>query len=146
MKPITDIETFLRGFVQGYHSGYEFGVNPPEEWSEDEGGSAPGSADAPTAAPPLDLASRRCAPAAPAGAPAVASSSGSAASSLPAIRQGALPPGVEVAGDLERLFVHRGMVTGLRVLAEVFRACDMDDAVDICVSVVRGVEVEVEDR
>lgn len=139
MKPITDIETFLRGFVAGYHSGYEFGVNPPEEWDGNEGGSAPGVADAPTPAPPLDLGPLPLRGSLP-------SSSGSAGSSLPAIRQGALPPGVEVAGELERLFVHRGMVTGLRVLAEVFRACDMDDAFDICVSTVRGVEVEVEGR
>lgn len=145
MKPITDLETFLRGYTTGYYAGFECGVMPVEEWSEDVEGSAPGSADAPTAAPPLDpVASKLAQPADAVRVPA--GSSGSAASSLPAIRQVALPVGVEVAGELESLYVHRGMVTGLRMLAEVFRARDMEDAFEICVQAVRGIEIEASQR
>lgn len=143
---MTDLASYLRGYTDGYWEGYDFAVAPPEEWSESVGGSAPGPADASSPATPPDPTARRCAPAAPAGAPAGVGSRGSASSSLPAIRQGALPGGVEPAGGLEAIYIHRGVITGLRMIGEVFHSRELHEAFEICEKAIRGIELEVEER
>lgn len=142
---MTDFASYLRGYSDGYWEGYDFALAPPEEWSEDVGGSAAGSADASSPATPPDPGASRLAQPADAGR-VPPGSRGSADSLLPAIRQAALPGGVEPAGAFEAIYIHRGLITGLRMLAEVFRARRMDDAFDICVRAVRGVEIEGEQR
>lgn len=143
IDPRADLASYLQGYVAGYWQGYEFFAH--EGVDVDEGASAPGGADASSPAPPLDLpgASRPLTRSRGDG-----SSSGSATSSLPAIHQGALAPEVEVqvAGQLEAIYVHRGMVTGLRMMAEVFRSTSMFVAASICERAIRGIEIEEVDQ
>lgn len=138
-----DVASYLAGFIAGYWHGHEFALNPTDDGvGEDEEGSAPGDADAPTAAPPPDL------PGATRPLPAYAgdgSSRGSAASSLPAIRQPALPDDVKLAAELEAMYVHRGMTQALAVMVEIFRDCDMPVAASICERAYR-MEDPAEDR
>lgn len=131
-----DVASWLTGYVTGYWQGFDFALNPTHDPDiemelrrEASSGSATGAADAPTATRPLDL------PGATRPLPAVAgdeSSSGLVPSSLPAIRQLALPDDIEVAGQLEALYIHRGMAQALATMVEVFRGQDMPVAASIC--------------
>lgn len=128
---------YLRGFVAGYWQAcdaFTTGVD------EDDGGSASCGDPAPTSAGPLDLGSLPLRGSLP-------SSSGPAYSS-PAINQPALPDEVriELAGELESTYIHRGVVTGLTVMAEAFRTRGMHDAELMCQQAIRGVEFEIEQR
>lgn len=138
---MSDVAAYLKGFVAGYWSGYDFAVNYGDELieEEDEDGSAPGDAVAssPATAPAPGSPPLR---GSPPGARAYADSS------LPAIRQPALPDGVEVAGELEAMYVHRGMVQALATMAEILRTCDMPEAASLCENAVRGVEMLDERR
>lgn len=163
---MTDLAGYLKGYIDAYWGAYDFfcRATPGDDYDNDkivcqgcyenltpehecegwgEGGSAGGAADAPTATPPLAHpgASR------PLSAPARdGRASGSVPSSLPAIRQSALPDGVEIAGELEAMYVHRGMIQGIAMMAEAFRAGHMHAAETLCHKAVRGIEVEVEQR
>lgn len=127
-----DVASWLTGYVTGYWQGFDFALNPTHDPDiemelrrEASSGSATGAADAPTAASPPDPGSL------PLRGP-LPGSRGSAASSLPAIRQLALPDDIEVAGQLEALYIHRGMAQALATMVEVFRGQDMPVAASIC--------------
>lgn len=145
---MNDLAHYLRGYVAGYWQGYEFGVDPTKDVGEeeDEGGSASGDADAAAGSTAPDPGqAEACSP----GRFAGRVNPGSRASDplpLPAIGQPALPPEVEVAGDLEMIYVHRGMITALAMLVETFRASEMYAAASICERAVRGIEIEDERR
>jgi hypothetical protein len=65
---------------------------------------------------------------------------------LPAIRQAALPGGIEPAGAFEAIYLHRGLITGLRMLGEVFHSRELHEAFEICEKAIRGIELEAEER
>jgi hypothetical protein len=119
---MTSISDYLQGYVKGYWEGYDFAVDHGDVEVEGSAGSAIGGADAPTSAPGPDPSVLRSAPAGIEECRLPEGSHPSAASSLPAIRQPALPAGVKIEGELERIHAHRGIVLGLRVaLAEMFK-------------------------
>ena len=136
MSSSVNVSDYLRGYITGYWEGFDFGRACVEEESKGNDGSADGAADSSSPAPSLDPAQTACSASAgppPEGAPkGPAGSSDSADSSLPAIHQPALPSEVEVAGELENMYVHRGMVLALRAMAENFTRLQMDDAARFC--------------
>jgi len=134
----TSIGDYLRGYVTGYWEGWDFAESrpTPEGLEEIEKAIPTGDADAPSPAPgsgPALLG--RSAPGV-ASLPAfpAAGPTPSADDSLPAIRQRGLPGDVEVAGELERIYIHRGMVTGLTTMAELLARLGMVDAARLCLA------------
>lgn len=160
------VSDFLRGYITGYWQGWDFAQDtsakkededvhphgnpydcPCGNEGEDEGsgGSASGGADASSPAPALDPTYRRSAPALkPEDGPV--GSSACADSSLPAIRQAALPAEVSLAGDLERIHAHRGMVLSLRLMASRFEGLGMTEAKTMCEDMISTVEFEHRER
>jgi hypothetical protein len=136
---VTHIEAsigdFLRGYVAGYWEAWDFANSTEGMELRNEAGSAPGSADASSPAPPLDPPAAR-----PHGRSTrpdgAGGSSGSADSSLPAIRQAALPGDVEVAGELEAMFMHRGMVTALSDMARLLSRLGHIEAARLCLAAI----------
>lgn len=142
---MTDLASYLHGWVAGYWQGYDFGLNPTRDGGEDEGGSAGGDADAAAVSPGPDPGASKLAQPADAGR-VPPGSRPSDTLPLPAIRQPALPNGVEVGGAFESIYVHRGMITALAMMVEAFRDRQMHAAASICERAVRGIAVEDERR
>ena len=139
---MTDVASYLRGFIAGYWAGFDFAVRPPTPedvaMTEEKNahGSAGGGAETSSTAPALDLGSlpRRG---------SLPSSSAFAVSSLPAIRQPALPDDLKIAGALEGLYVHRGMVLALGIMAELFAEAGDAQAATICEAAIKGMNLEL---
>lgn len=131
---MTAVADFLRGYIHGYWQGFEFAETRPKAEVLEETGSASGDADAASPAPGSGPTTRCSAPAGLKSEPASVGPAPSAVDSLPAIRQLALPGDVEVAGELERLVLHRGMVTALSDMAQLLARLGHIEAARLCLA------------